>query len=98
MVLTAMNHNGTGRRSRRFGAILALALLALTTGLCVLAAGHAMADDEAMAPDLCVLMLAVTFTLVLLPGPLLCGRRGVAPVSIAPQPRREALAHDRDLS
>ncbi len=58
---------------RQQGAILAVVLLALATGLCVLAAGHAMADDEGMSPDLCVLMLAVSPTVVLLPGPLLGG-------------------------
>ena len=68
-----MNNNGTGRGLRRQGAILAAVLLALATGLCILAAGQAMADDEGMAPDLCVLMLAVSLTVVLFPGPLLSG-------------------------
>ena len=72
MNLTAMNSNSTGRGSRRQAAVLAAALLALAIGLCVLAAGHAMAD-ESMSPDLCVLMLAVSLTVVLLPGPLLSG-------------------------
>ena len=73
MDLMGMNHNGTGRGSRRQGAILAALLLVLASGLCVLAAGHAMAGDEGMSPDLCVLMLAVSLTVVLLPGPLLGG-------------------------
>lgn len=68
-----MNHKGTGRGSRRRGAIVAVVLLALASGLCVLAASHAMADDEGMSPDLCVLMLAVSLAIVLLPGPLLSG-------------------------
>jgi hypothetical protein len=73
MRLMGMNHNGTGRGLRRQSAILAVVLLVLASGLCVLAAGHAMADDEGMSPALCILMLAVSLTIVLLPGPLLNG-------------------------
>ena len=96
-----MNHNGTARGSRRRGAILAVVLLALASGLCVLAAVHAMADDEAMAPDLCVLMLAVSLTIVLLPGPLLSGwarpdlpsRLVLAPVhALDPPPKSFSLS------
>ncbi|MBI4170047.1 MAG: hypothetical protein HY510_08940 [Acidobacteria bacterium] len=71
--LMGMNHNGAGRGLTRQGAILAAVLLALATGLCVFPAGHAMADDEGMPPDHCVLILAVSLTVVLLPGPLLGG-------------------------
>jgi hypothetical protein len=99
MDLMGMNHNGTGRGSRRQVAILAVVLLALATGLCVLAASHAMADDEGMSPDLCVLMLAVSLTIVLLPGPLLSGwarsdlrpRLVLAPVHALDPPPKLAL-------
>jgi hypothetical protein len=101
MDLTGMNSNGTGRGSRRQGAILAAVLLAVASGLCVLAAGQAMADDEGMAPDLCVLMLAVSLTIVLLPGPLLSGwappdlpsRLVLAPVhALDPPPKSVSLS------
>lgn len=102
MHLTGMNSsNGTGRGSRRQGAILAAVLLALACGLCVLAAGHAMADGEAMAPDPCILMLAVSLTIVLLPGPLLSGwtrpdlpsRLVLAPVhALDPPPKSVSLS------
>ncbi len=68
-----MSSNGTGRGFRRQGTILAAVLLALASGLCVLAAGQAMAADEGMSPDLCALMLAVSLTVVLLPGLPLSG-------------------------
>ncbi len=53
--------------------ILSALLLALATGLCVPLGGHAMADDERVSPDLCALMLAVSLTVLLIPGPLLSG-------------------------
>ncbi len=101
MLVRSMKSNGSGRGLRRQGAILAVVLLALASGLCVLPAGHAMVDDEGMAPDLCVLMHAVSLTVVLLPGPLLSGwalpelpsRLVLAPVhALDPPPKSLALS------
>jgi hypothetical protein len=96
-----MNRKGTGRGFRRQGAILAAVLLALATGLCVLSAGDAMTDNEGMSLDLCVLMLAVSLAVVLLPGPLLGGlapsdlpsRLVLAPVhALDPPPKSVSLS------
>jgi hypothetical protein len=98
---TGMSSNGTGRGHRRQGTILAVVLLALASGLCVLAAGQAMADDEDMSPDLCALMLAVSLAIVLLPGPLLSGwarpdlpsRLVLAPIqALDPPPKLASLS------
>ncbi len=98
MHVTGVKSNLTGRS---WGAILAVVLLALASGLCVLPAAHAMADDEGMAPDFCVLMLAVSLTVVLLPGPLLSGwarpdlasRLAIAPVPASdPPPKSVSLS------
>ncbi len=73
MDLMGTNNHGTGRGLRRQGAILAVVLLALAGGVCVLGGAHGMADGAGMSPESCFFTLAVSLTVVLLPGPLLSG-------------------------
>ena len=84
------------RSWKRDGAILGIVLIMLSGGLCVFGVGHAMSED--MSPDLCVLMFAVSLTILLLCGPLLSGwtqfrlssRLSVAPVRILDRPPKLA--------
>ena len=93
-----MSSDGIGGGLRRQSVILPALLFALATGLCVLLGGHAMADDERMSPNICALMLAVSLTVVLLPGPLLGGwtqlrlwsRLSLAPLRIFDRPPKLA--------
>lgn len=96
-----MTKRWTSRDWLRKGAILGGVLLVLATGLCLVQAGHAAADDGGVSPDLCVLMLAVSLAVVLLPGPLLGGwtqpdlqsRLVLAPVHASdPPPKSPSLS------
>lgn len=98
---TNMKKRWTNRDWQRRGAILGAVLLVLATGLCLVQAGHATGDDGGMSPDLCVLMLAVSLSVVLLPGPLLSGwtqpdlrsRLALAPVHASdPPPKSLSLS------
>ena len=92
----SMSSPWLNRNWKRDGAILAIVLIMLSGGLCVFGVGHAMAED--MSPDLCVLMFAVSLTILLLCGPLLSGwtqfrlssRLSVAPVRILDRPPKLA--------
>ena len=91
-----MSNPWAKRSWKRDGAILGIVLIVLSGGLCVFGVGHAMAED--MSPDLCVLMFAVSLTILLLCGPLLSGwtqfrlssRLSVAPVRILDRPPKLA--------
>ena len=92
----SMSSPWLNRNWKRDGAILAIVLIMLSGGLCVFGVGHAMAED--MSPDLCVLMFAVSLTILLLCGPLLSGwtqfrlssRLSVAPVRTLDRPPKLA--------
>ena len=91
-----MSNPWAKRSWKRDGAILGIVLIMLSGGLCVFGVGHAMAED--MSPDLCVLMFAVSLTVLLLSGPLLGGwtqlrlwsRLALAPLRILDRPPKLA--------